>query len=412
MDIINIAKIIENAGGKLYLVGGAIRNEILNIPIEDEDYCITNLTANKFKELFPESFIKGNSFEVFEIDKKEFAIARREKKSGLGHKEFEIETDNVTIEEDLKRRDITINSIAKEVLSGKIIDPFNGVKDIKNKIIRATSDKFIEDPLRVYRVARFASLLEFEVEKNTIQMMKNLKEELKYLAPERVFEELKKALISKSPSIFFETLKEASVLDIHFKEIYDLIGALQPEEYHPEGDAFNHTMLVVNESAKQTDKLDIRFAALVHDLGKGVTPLKEYPHHYNHEKKGVDLVEKLGNRIKAPTNWIKCGKTACLEHMRGGIFSRMKPSKKVEFIERVNKTNLGLKGLQIVVNSDKLSSRNTNIEDISFEKIGKQCLEVINGKYIQEKYNVEKSKKIAELLHQERINWMKEKIEK
>ena len=286
------------------------------------------------------------------------------------------------------------------------------INNIENKIIRATRDKFIEDPLRVYRVARFAAILGFEVEKNTIEMMKRLKEELKYLAPERVFEELKKALTSNRPSIFFKILKESNVLDVHFKEIHDLIGALQPKEYHPEGDAFNHTMSVLNEAAKQTDKLDIRFAALVHDLGKGVTPKKEYPHHYNHEKNGIDLVEKLGNRIRVPTNWIKCGKTACLEHMRGGIFYKMKPSKKVEFIERVNKTNLGLNGLQIVVNSDKLSSRNTNIKDISFADIGKQCLEEINGKYIQEKYNIGKSEKIAELLHQERINWMKENMEK
>lgn len=409
LEIIEIAEKIKQAGGEIYLVGGAIRDSYLKKPIKDEDYCITGITASKFKELFPESFTKGNSFEVFEIDKKEFAIARREKKIGIGHKNFKIETDNVTIEEDLKRRDITINSIAKNVLTGEMIDPFNGIEDIKRKTIQATSNHFKEDPLRVYRVARFAAILNFEVENNTIKMMKSLKEELNDLSKERIFEEFKKALASNKPSIFFGVLKKAEVLDVHFKEISDLINVEQPIQYHPEGDAFNHTMLALDESAKQTDELEIRFATLVHDLGKGLTPKEEYPHHYRHERKGVELVEKLGNRIKVPNNWIKCGKTACLEHMRGGIFSKMKPSKKVEFLERVSKTNLGLDGLQIVVNSDKLST--INQDKVIFSEIGKKCLQEINGKCIQEKYHIDSSKKVAELLHQERIKWMKERLE-
>ena len=154
------------------------------------------------------------------------------------------------------RRDITINSIAQDVLTKEIIDPFNGQEDLKNKIIRATSTSFKEDPLRVYRVARFASELNFKVEKLTIQMMN----------------EFRKALATEKPSIFFYVLKEAGVLDIHFKEIYDLIGSIQPIEYHPEVDSYNHTMIVVDNSAKLTDNLEIRYASLVHDLGKGLTP--------------------------------------------------------------------------------------------------------------------------------------------
>lgn len=323
-EIIKIAQKIEKARGRLYLVGGAIRDDLLGKKTHDEDYCVTGMTAEKFQKIFPEAHIRGKAFEVFDMYGKEFAIARTESKYGLGHKEFEINTSpKITIEQDLARRDITINSIAKDVLTGKIIDPFNGRKDIENKIIKATTKAFKEDPLRVYRVARFAAQLGFKVEEQTIEQMKELKKELDTLSGERVFEELKKVLNTPKPSIFFEILKKANLLDIYFKEINDLIGVEQPIQYHPEGDAYNHTMLVLDKSAELTEeyqinkKLEIRFSALVHDLGKGTTPKEEYPHHYGHEERGVKLVEQLGHRVKVPNNWIKCGKTACREHMRG-----------------------------------------------------------------------------------------------
>ena len=407
-NILEIAKKIEKEGGRLYLVGGAVRDKLLNKQIKDEDYCVVGISEEKFERLFPDSFYRGKSFKVFELEGKEFAMARTEKKTGTGHKEFEISTnENITIEQDLARRDITINSIAEDVLTGELIDPFNGKQDLENKIIRATTKHFLEDPLRVYRVARFACSLNFKVEDNTLKMMNNLKSELSSLSPERVFIEFSKALGQTKPSIFFEVLKKANVLDIHFKEIYDLIGALQPPEYHPEGDSFNHTMLVVDKAAELSDDLEIRFSALVHDLGKGLTPKEEYPHHYGHEIKGVDLVTKFGNRIKAPTRWIQSGKIACREHMRGGIFYKMKPSKKVEFIERVAKSSLGLHGLQIVVYADKLSSRNVDSGSIDFETIGKECLEAVNGKFIKNKYKIKEGIEFGNKLHQERIEWMK-----
>ncbi len=180
----------------------------------------------------------------------EFALARRETKTGIGHKEFEVDTKDVTIEEDLARRDITINAIAKNVLTGEIIDPFNGRKDIKKGIIKATTNAFKEDPLRVYRVARIATKTKFKVEENTLKLMEELKPELNTLSKERVFVEFEKALKEDKPSIFFEVLKQAKVLDVHFKEIFDLIGALQPVEYHPEGDSYNHTMIVLDKAAR------------------------------------------------------------------------------------------------------------------------------------------------------------------
>lgn len=408
MDIIEIAKKIASVGGTTYLVGGALRDKFLGRNVQDKDYCVTGITAQQFKELFPEAFTRGKAFEVFDLYGNEFAMARKELKNGLGHKSFAIETDpTITIEEDLARRDITINAIAQNVLTGEIIDPYNGREDIKNRIIRATTEKFAEDPLRVYRVARFAAVLEFDVEENTIKLMNSLKNELSTLSAERVFGELKKALEAQKPSIFFNVLKQAGVLEVHFKEIFDLIGALQPEKHHPEGDAYNHTMLALDKSAELTNEVEIRFATLVHDLGKGVTPKEEYPHHYGHETKGIELVANLGNRIKAPTSWIKCGKTACREHMRGGLYYRMKPAKQVDFIERVSKSILGLHGLQIVVISDKLSSRNVDEGSIDFETIGNKCLTEVTGDYVSKKYGIAPGIELGKKLREERIRYIK-----
>lgn len=407
MDILEIANRIKEKGGNLYLVGGAIRDKLLGKKVHDEDYCITGLDNKEFEELFPETYKRGKFFGVYDIESKEFAMARKEKKNGKGHKQFEIENGkDITIEEDLKRRDITINSIAEEVLTGKLIDPFNGVQDIENKIIRATSNSFIEDPLRVYRVARFAANLNFDVDKNTINMMKKLKGELNTLSKERVFTEFRKALETNKPSKFFDILRRAEVLDVHFKEIYDLIGSTQPEKYHPEGDSYNHTMIVVDHSTELTNDVKIRFSALVHDLGKGITPKEMLPHHYGHDIKGVKLVEEFSNRIGVPTSWKKCGKISAKEHMRGGIFNKMTPAKQVDFITNVSKSMLGLDGMKIVVLCDRWREEKTPT-DINFDILGKQILQQINGNYIKEKYNIKNDKQIGEKLRKERIELLK-----
>ena len=344
-NIYEIANKIKLNGGNIYLVGGAIRDNLLGIENHDEDYCVTGISFDEFKKLFPEAVIRGKDFPVFSIDNKEFAIARKERKIGIGHNNFDVETDkNITIEEDLERRDITINAIAKEVLTNKIIDPEGGIKDLKNKIIRAVSNHFAEDPLRVYRA------------------------------------------------------------------IYDLIGAEQPVQYHPEGDSYNHTMIVLDKVANQTKtlcderKLELRFAALVHDLGKGATPREEYPHHINHEKRGVELVKNMGKRLKIPTRMIKCGITSCLEHMRGGIFDKMTPPKKVSFIERVNNTILGLDGLQIIVDADNmLEDSNKN----QFANLGHEVINCTNGNKIMKQYGIFEGREIANRIHETRVMYLK-----
>lgn len=312
MQIVEIAKKIEEAGGRLFLVGGAVRDNILHRYISDEDYCVVNLSEDEFIKLFSNAHTRGKSFKVFDIEGKEFALARKEIKIGTGHRQFNIITNKeITIEEDLKRRDITINSIAQDVLTGEIIDPFGGEEDLKNGVIRATSNHFAEDPLRVYRAARFAANFNFAVEQSTLKMMNSLKEELNSLSKERVFTEFRKALETDRPSIFFEILKKAKVLDVHFKEIYDLIGAIQPLKYHPEGDSFNHTMLALDNSVIITKKTELRFCTLVHDLGKGRTPKEMYPHHYGHEKAGVEPLKTLCKRIGTPNAWYKMREDIC-----------------------------------------------------------------------------------------------------
>lgn len=269
MLISEIASKINNIGGRLYLVGGAVRDKLLGIEPKDYDYCVTGLTGEKFVEAFPNSNIRGKAFPVFDMEGSEFALARTEKKIGKGYKGFEISVnDKISIEQDLKRRDVTINSIAIDVLTGKIIDPFGGKNDIANKILRATSDAFSEDPLRVYRVARLAARFDFKVEENTLNLMRKLRNELDTLSKSRIYKELYGALSTNKPSTFFDVLRSADCLDIHFKEISDLIGVEQPIEHHPEGDVYNHSMEVLDRASKKTNKVEIRFAALVHDFRK------------------------------------------------------------------------------------------------------------------------------------------------
>ena len=228
------------------------------------------------------------------------------------------------------------------------------------------------------------------------------------------FEEFRKALNTNKPSIFFQVLRSANVLDVHFKEIYDLIGATQPIEYHPEGDSYNHTMLTLNNISKITNDEKIRFAALVHDLGKGRTPKEMLPHHYGHEERGIEPLKLLCKRIGIPTDWKKCGETSVKEHMKGGIFHKMTVPKQVSFLERISKSLLGLDGLQKVVYADRTRTENEIIEkeEYNFEKLGNKMLEEIDGIYIKNKYNLNPGIEFGKKLHEERVKWLKMEVSK
>lgn len=401
--VTELAEKIFAIGGRLYLVGGAVRDLLMNREPHDFDFCITGIEVQDFKKLVPEAKIRGKCFPVFDYNGCEFALARQEIKNGIGHKGFElISNKGISIFDDLKRRDITLNSVAIDILSKETIDPFNGKMDIGKRIIRATSDAFVEDPLRTYRVARFASELDFEIDDNTFKLMRKTKSELNTLSKERIFVEFEKALKTQRPSLFFDTLRKADVLDVHFVEVKNLIDVDQPEKYHPEGDAYNHTMQVIDKMAKCTNVPYIIFAGLVHDLGKALTPIEERPKHIGHEERGIEPLNNLCDRLKLPTKYKKAGLTACKEHMKAGIFNEMRTVKKVDFIERLHKSVLTLDGIEILANAD--NTKNTKIE---FAQIGKEMLEKINAKEYPKDmdYNI-----IKEKLRKDRADWLDKKL--
>jgi tRNA nucleotidyltransferase (CCA-adding enzyme) len=397
---VEVLQKILDAGGKLYQVGGCVRDSLMGIKPHDIDYCITGLKVEKVLELFPDAEITGKDFPVFRINGDEYALARSEKKNGVGYKGFEIYTSpDITIEEDLARRDLTINAMARDMETGKIIDPYGGQRDLKKGIIRATTKAFVEDPLRVYRAARFSAKYNFHIESDTLKMMHELKGELKTLPAERVFEETRKALNTDTPSRYFRSLAQAEVLDVHFKELNDLRGIPQPEKYHPEGDAFEHTMLVLDRMAKETKSEELRFSALVHDLGKATTPKEILPHHFGHDKRGPELVKSLCERIKAPKTWEKCGIAAAEYHMQGQRFMEMRPGKKVTFLESIEKTPLKADGIAKIIDVDTSHKAKTKY----IKKYSEKMFSEINGKTVR--INA-KGPTFAEKLHEMRVQWM------
>ena len=227
------------------------------------------------------------------------------------------------------------------------------------------------------------------------QLMKNMKNELNTISVERVFEELKKALSSSKPSIFFDVLRDTELLDVHFKEIYNLVGAIQPIEYHPEGDVYTHSMIVMNQVAKKTDDLKIRWAALLHDLGKGITPKEILPHHYEHDINGVELVKNLCNRLKLPREWTKLATVVAREHMRAGLYNSMKKAKKVAFLEKNYKF---LDELEIIAQVDSKNS------ELKFAEIGKKMFEEVNGNI----FTLPNNETAKEILHNKRVEWLKD----
>ena len=289
----------------IYLVGGAVRDKLMGIPVKDRDWVVTGSTPEEMENRGFKAV--GKDFPVFLHPEthEEYALARTEKKSGTGYKGFVFHTSpDISIEEDLARRDLTINAIAEDS-NGKVIDPYNGKQDLDNKILRHVSPAFTEDPLRVVRVARFAARLGFKVADETLQLMKAISAsgELETIAAERIWAELEQALKSKYPTRFILVLRACHALEILFPEIDCLFGIPQVEKYHPEIDTGLHTIMSLNQATRLTDNPQVRFAALVHDLGKGNTPPDELPRHIGHEGRGVKLVNRLCKRLRIPNQY-------------------------------------------------------------------------------------------------------------
>ena len=290
---------------EIYLVGGAVRDKLLGLPVIEKDWVVLGET--------PESMIKqgfkpvGKDFPVFLHPQSydEYALARTERKTAPGYKGFIVHAaPDVSLEQDLIRRDLTINAIAMTP-KGALIDPYGGQRDLENKIFRHISPAFAEDPVRILRVARFAARyqhLGFTLAEETRELMQAMvvAGEVDYLVPERVWAELFKVLKEQSPTAFFYTLKSCTALEKIFPEINALFGVPQPEQYHPEIDTGLHSMLCLEQAVLLSSSPEVRFAALVHDLGKGMTPKENWPHHYGHEKIGLPILEKLCARLRVP----------------------------------------------------------------------------------------------------------------
>lgn len=302
-----------------YLVGGAVRDKLLNIPVKDRDWVVVGATVTEMLDLNFKQV--GKDFPVFihPQTKEEYALARTERKIGKGYTGFSVHTSpEVSLDEDLQRRDITINAMAEDS-EGMLIDPFNGQADIQNKILRHVSPAFTEDPLRVLRVARFAarfSHLGFTIAKDTMKLMASMvsADELETLVVERVWQEIHTALGEQSPHVFFQVLRECGALAQIMPEVNNLFGVPQPAKYHPEIDTGIHTLMVLEQAARLSNKPVVRFAALMHDVGKAATPQEKWPGHKQHEELGVALIEELAVRLKVPNDYKDLARLVSLHH--------------------------------------------------------------------------------------------------
>ena len=326
---------------KIYLVGGAVRDKLLGLPVQDRDYVVVGgtpeaMVAQGFKSV-------GADFPVFlhPETKEEYALARTERKSGHGYKGFKVySAPDVTLEDDLRRRDLTINAIAEDD-QGRIIDPFGGAEDLRRGVLRHVSPAFSEDPLRILRVARFAARFAgrgFRVAPETNELMRKIIKsgEVDHLVAERVWVELERALGEDRPSRFIEALRDCGALAHLFPEIDALFGVPQPAQYHPEVDTGVHAMLVLEAAARLSTDTRVRFAALMHDLGKGATPKDEWPRHKGHETRGVELIKKFCQRFRVPNEYRNLALIAAQYHPHCHRIAELRPATVVDTLEAID----------------------------------------------------------------------------
>src|SRR5574340_1325326 len=323
---------------QIYSVGGAVRDELLGLPVQDRDYVVVGSTPEEMVRLGFRPV--GKDFPVFLHPRshQQHALARPERKTARGYKGFQVyASPEVPLEEDLARRDLTINAIARDA-QGNLIDPHGGAADLKAGVLRHVSPAFVEDPVRVLRVARFAARFGFAIAPETLALMREMAAngEVDALVPERVWQELARGLMEKIPSRMFHALRECGALARLFPEIDRLFGIPQPPEHHPEIDTGEHVMLVIDWAARQDFSLPVRFAALTHDLGKGVTPPEFWPAHNGHEAASVELVRALSERIRVPVDCRDLAVAVAREHGKVHRALELRPGTVVELLERVD----------------------------------------------------------------------------
>lgn len=305
---------------QVYMVGGAVRDQLLGRTVTEHDYVVVGATP---QQMLAQGYMPvGSDFPVFlhPQTKEEYALARTERKSGVGYGGFTFYTSpDLSLEDDLIRRDLTINAMA-QTTDGQIIDPYGGQQDLAQRILRHVSPAFVEDPLRVLRVARFAARyadLGFQVATETLALMQQLVEqgELAYLSPERIWKETQRALTETRAEVYFEVLRACGALKAIMPEVDALFGVPQRPEYHPEVDTGIHTLMTLQRACEQQYSDRVRFAAVLHDLGKALTPTDQLPRHVEHEARGVEPIRQLCQRLKVPTQYQQLAELVCREHL-------------------------------------------------------------------------------------------------
>lgn len=396
---------------KTYLVGGAVRDQLLGYPHHENDWVVVGSSVKKmliagYKQV-------GKDFPVFlhPDSKEEYALARTERKTSSGYHGFEVHASpEVTIEEDLLRRDLTINAIARDE-DNNIIDPYDGVGDIENRKLRHVSRAFIEDPVRILRVARFAARyhhLGFSVADETMALMCEMVNagEVDALVPERVWQEMQKALGERHPTAFIETLRECGALKRLMPELDRLWGIPQPEEHHPEIDTGIHTMMVLQQACRLSKDSRVRFAALMHDLGKGTTPEKEWPRHIGHEARGAEIVLQVCRRLRIPNEYRDLAECTARYHLHYHRALELKPSTVVDTLERIDAYRKPQRFENFLLASEADARGRPGYEKKQF----------MQGDFLRQSFHVSKkidiqklrdqgfeNKALAEKIHEERI---------
>ncbi|WHP31954.1 multifunctional CCA addition/repair protein [Trabulsiella odontotermitis] len=326
---------------KSYLVGGAVRDALLGLPVKDKDWVVVGTTPQQMLDAGYQQV--GRDFPVFLHPEthEEYALARTERKSGSGYTGFTCyAAPDVTLEQDLLRRDLTVNALAQDA-EGNIVDPYHGQADLRQRLLRHVSPAFSEDPLRVLRVARFAARyahLSFRIADETMALMRDMTEagELAHLTPERVWKETEGALGTRNPQVFFQTLRDCGALKVLFPELDALYGVPAPAKWHPEIDTGIHTMMTLTMAAMLSPEIDIRFATLCHDLGKGLTPKALWPRHHGHGPAGVKLVEQLCARLRVPNEMRDLAKVVAEFHDLIHTFPILKPATIVKLFDSLD----------------------------------------------------------------------------
>ncbi len=326
---------------EVYLVGGAVRDEQLGLPVTDRDWCVVGATPD---ELLSEGYRQvGKDFPIFlhPETNEEYALARTERKTGAGYHGFEFQTSpDVTLEQDLSRRDLTINAMAMDA-DGKIIDPFDGRTDLEKRLLRHVSSAFVEDPVRILRAAKFRarfSELGFEVSSDTLKLMADMVSsgEANALQADRVWAETEAALSGPNPQLYFQALRDCGALAVIFPEIDALFGVPQPPKWHPEIDCGLHTLMVLEQAAMLSDDVDVRFAALVHDLGKATTRQSDLPGHPGHEHRSVKLLQVMSDRLPVPRACRELGSLVAEFHGHCHRAFELKPSTILKVLKKVD----------------------------------------------------------------------------